>query len=348
MLTYRTQTAIGLFVLGALVLAIAAVTVLGSGRLFSSTTRFVLFFRDSVSGLNVGAPVLFRGVKVGQVTDIRLIAEAKDMQVHIPVIVEIKPFQFHSQQGSTQSLEQTMHALIARGLRGQLAMQSLVTGQFQILLDFPPRTKVLSSDLQTEYPEIPTIPSSFQELTSQVSDLPLKEMTAQLNQILTGLNRLLSHEDLEQSLGLLRQTLHGTTDLSKQLNEQLPEIMTSIQLTSKTARETIQGMGANLTRLTNSLDRAAVQAQETLQTTNKQLGPMLAALEQTFTTAGATLEQTRSSLSQLSNLISRDSGLHQELERTLKDIQNAARAVETLSDYLERHPEALLRGKSGY
>ena len=345
--TYRSQTAIGLFVLGALVLGVAAVTVLGSGRLFSQTTRFVLFFQDSVSGLSVGAPVLFRGVKVGQVTDIRLIAEAEDMQIHIPVIVEIKPFEFHS-QGPSQSLEETMQALIGRGLRGQLAMQSLVTGQFQILLDFHPRSKVQSSDLQTEYPEIPTVPSSLQELTSQVSDLPLKEMTAQISRILTGLERLLHHEDMEQSLSLLRQTLQGTSALTAKLNHKIPEIMTSIRMTSDISRDTIQGMGADVARLTTSMDQAAVQARETLKTTNKQLGPMLSALEQTFTSAGSTLEQTRSSLAQLSNLIGRDSGLHQELEQTLKDIQNAVRSVQTLSDYLERHPESLLRGKGGY
>ncbi|MDZ7758935.1 MAG: MlaD family protein [Desulfovermiculus sp.] len=344
---YRTQTVIGLFVLGALVLAVAAVTVLGSGRLFSQTTRFALYFQDSVSGLSIGAPVLFRGVKVGQVTDIRLIADAKDMQVHIPVIVEIKPFEYHGQD-SSQNLEQTMQALIARGLRGQLAMQSMVTGQYQILLDFHPQTKAQSSDMQTDYPEIPTIPSSLQELTSQMSDLPLKEMTGQLSQVLTGINRLVNHEDMDQSLSLVRQTLQGTSELTSQLNKHIPEILTSIRQTSDTSRETIQGIGADMTRLTANLDRTAVQAQETLQTTNKQLGPMLAALEQTFTTAGSTLEQTRSSLSQLSNLIGRDSGLHQELERTLKDIQNAARAVQNLSDYLERNPEALIRGKGGY
>ncbi len=345
--TYRTQTVIGLFVLGALVLAVAAITVLGSGRFFSQTTRFVLFFQNSVSGLNVGAPVLFRGVKVGQVTDIRLIAEAEDMQVHIPVIVEIKPFEFHSQE-SPQNLEETMQTLIDRVLRGQLATQSLVTGQFQILLDFHPRTKVQSSDLLTDYPEIPTIPSSLQELTSQMSDLPLKEMTAQLNHIFAGLNHLLNHEDLEQSLALLRQTLQGTAELSTKLNAQTPAIMASMKMTSDTVRETIQGMGADMTRLTTSLNQAAVQAQETLQTTNKQLGPMLSALEQTFVSAGSTLEQTRSSLDQLSNLIGRDSGLHQELERTLIEIQDAARSVQTLSDYLERNPESLLRGKGGY
>jgi paraquat-inducible protein B len=75
---------------------------------------------------------------------------------------------------------------------------------------------------------------------------------------------------------------------------------------------------------------------------------MLSALEQTFTTAGSTLEQTRTSLAELSGLLNKDSGLKQELERTLREFQDAARSVQTLSDYLERHPEALLRGKKGY
>jgi paraquat-inducible protein B len=274
-------------------------------------------------------------------------ADSKSMQVFIPVIVEIKPFGIHKEQ-SDQNLEQTIDALVSKGLRGQLAVQSLITGQYQIHLDFHPHTRMQTNDIQTDYPEIPTIPSNLQELTSQVSELPLQDMAHQLSQILSSLDRLLSHDDLNQSLTLLKTTLKQTSELSSQLNQDLPATLASFRSTSETAQDTIQQAGADLKQLSSTLAQTTNQAQKLLSTTNQRLGPMLSALEQTFTTAGSTLEQTRTSLAELSGLLNKDSGLKQELERTLREFQDAARSVQTLSDYLERHPEALLRGKKGY
>jgi len=347
MASLRTHTGIGLFVLGAFVLAVAAVFFLGSGRLFSDTSRFVLYFQDSVSGLNVGAPVLFRGVKVGQVTDIQLMADAEDMHVYIPVIVNIRPFGLQGQK-SSQNFQQTMAELIDRGLRGQLAMQSLVTGQFQICLDFHPQTQASLNGYSSNYPEIPTVPSSLQELTNRVTDLPVQEMANQLQRSLQSLDHLLSHKDLEQSLVLLRQTLKNTAQLSHELNKELPRTLASIRSTSDTAQIAVQEASKDISEVAVNVKRAAQQGREVLQTADQRLGPLLTALEQTFTSAGSTLEQTRNSLSQLSSLLSRDSGLNQELVKTLKEFQDAARSVQSLSDYLERHPEALLRGKRGY
>ncbi|MFO7803681.1 MAG: MlaD family protein [Desulfovermiculus sp.] len=347
MASLRTQTGIGLFVLGAFVLAVTAVFYLGSGRLFSDSTRFVLFFQDSVSGLNVGAPVLFRGVKVGQVTDIQLMADAENLQVHIPVIVNIRPFGLRGQE-SSQNFEQTMAGLIDRGLRGQLAMQSLVTGQFQICLDFHPQTQASLNGYSSHYPEIPTIPSSLQELSNRVSDLPVQEMANQLQRSLQSLDHLLSNKDLEQSLVLLRQTLNNTAQLSLELKQELPRTLASIRSTSDAAQVAVQKASKDISEVATDLSKTAEQGREVLHTADQRLGPLLAGLEQTFTSAGSTLEQTRTSLSQLSTLLSRDSGLNQELVKTLKDFQDTARSVQSLSDYLERHPEALLRGKQGY
>jgi paraquat-inducible protein B len=347
MTTLRKQTAIGLFVLGGLILTVTALTILGSGRLFSDSTRFVLFFQDSISGLNVGAPVLFRGVKVGQVTDIRLSAGTTDMEIHIPVIVEIKPFLL-SEDSESQNLEQTMEGLIDRGLRGQLALQSLVTGQYQVSLDFFSSTKPTYISHSTNYPEIPTIPSSLQELTSSMSELPLQDMAHQLTQVITRMNQLLVHKDLEQGLGHLRRTLHNTEQLSERLNTDLPRTLSSFRSTSNATKELIVQAESDLHRLSTSLTKVADGAEKLVTTADRHIGPLLYGLEQTFTTAGDTLEQTRNSLSELSSLISQDSDLHQELIRTLREFHNAARAVQNLSDYLERHPEALLRGKRGY
>jgi paraquat-inducible protein B len=173
-------------------------------------------------------------------------------------------------------------------------------------------------------------------------------MAHQLTQIITRMNQLLGHEDLEQSLAHLRRTLHNAEQLSNALKTEVPRTMASLRSTSNATQDLIVQAGSDLERLQASLTQTSAQAEELLSTADRHIGPLLSGLEQTFTTAGATLEQTRASLSELSSLISQDSGLNQELIWTLREFQDAARSVQNLSDYLERHPEALLWGKGGH
>src|SRR5512143_1986566 len=85
------KTLIGAFVVGAIALIIAGVVIFGSGKLFAPVRKFVMVFAGSVKGLNVGSAVIFRGVKIGAVTDIQLRVDPKNMTAVIPVYVEIDP-----------------------------------------------------------------------------------------------------------------------------------------------------------------------------------------------------------------------------------------------------------------
>ena len=83
------KTLIGAFAVGAAALLLLAVAVFGSGMLFKETARFVLFFDRSVSGLSVGSPVVFQGVPVGRVTDIRLVGNLDKLSFAAPVFIEL-------------------------------------------------------------------------------------------------------------------------------------------------------------------------------------------------------------------------------------------------------------------
>ena len=89
-----SKTLIGGFVVGAVALIVAGVLIFGSGQFFQESYKYVLYFRGSLKGLSVGAPVLFQGVQVGSVTDISLETDTEDMTLQIPVTIEIHPRKF--------------------------------------------------------------------------------------------------------------------------------------------------------------------------------------------------------------------------------------------------------------
>ncbi|MCE5336512.1 MAG: MlaD family protein, partial [Desulfobacteraceae bacterium] len=156
---------IGAFVLGAAALVVAAVVTFGSGKLFSDRERCVLFFDSSVKGLSVGAPVLFRGVKVGSVVDISLVFDSQDVTFRIPVVIEVefdRVTEAHAdprKKPDANSERVLLKKLIEKGLRAQLNTQSFLTGQLYVMIDLFPDSAVRLTGIKSNYVELPTIPS---------------------------------------------------------------------------------------------------------------------------------------------------------------------------------------------
>jgi hypothetical protein len=134
----KNQAVIGAFVVGAVVLAIIGVIVFGSGKMFQKVNLFVMYFEGSVKGLNIGAPVTFRGVKIGSVVDITLRADPKKMEFRIPVVMETEKGKIEKTAEFKGSDEAALKKLIDLGLRARLDMQSMVTGQLLINLEMLP------------------------------------------------------------------------------------------------------------------------------------------------------------------------------------------------------------------
>ena len=132
---------IGGFVVLAVIIMAASLVVFGSGKFFKKTNKYILYFDESVKGLSVGAPVLFQGVQVGSVTSITLQADFVTMKTQIPIIIEIEPDRWKVRTGE-RSYRKVAEKLIEMGLRAQLIMQSFITGQLMIQLDFYPKSKV--------------------------------------------------------------------------------------------------------------------------------------------------------------------------------------------------------------
>ena len=197
------KTAVGAFVIGGLALLVTGIILLGGGRMFSDDIEYVLYFDGSVSGLNIGAPVVFRGVPMGQVTRISLEANPRDASVTIPVYIRLDENSI-VRAGVTGELtdnfrQEILRRLIQRGLRARLQLQSLITGQYRVELDFLPNTP---ANFRSPMPdrEIPTLPSPIDTLQRTVASLPLEEMAHTTAGILEKLNAALSGDALERGI----------------------------------------------------------------------------------------------------------------------------------------------------
>ena len=161
-----SEKSIGLFVLVALCLVVLTIVMLGSASLFSQKRTFVMYFTDSVNGLNAGAPVKFRGVEIGKVTQVALQVNMKEQTIHLPIIIEIDTSHFIITDKVMASKNKFIPYLIDKGLRAGLRSESLITGLLYIEMDFHPELPAVYQENSTSYLQIPTIPSTSQEMAS--------------------------------------------------------------------------------------------------------------------------------------------------------------------------------------
>lgn len=216
------KTLIGAFVIGAIALVVVAIFVLGSGKFFKKTFKVVMFFDGSIKGLNIGAPVIFKGVRIGSVTNIRLVYNPEDKSLRIPITAELEPESVAWTTGiPKREPDKNIKVLVERGLRAQLQMQSIVTGQLIVTLDFFPEKPIRTVGIVSECLEIPTVPTSFEELTKSIQELPLKEIVAKIDHIAEGIDKLVNSPDVRKSVKSLSLTLRDARKLIKHIDEQV-------------------------------------------------------------------------------------------------------------------------------
>ncbi|HNQ86629.1 MAG TPA: MlaD family protein [Deltaproteobacteria bacterium] len=314
-----SKTLIGMFVLGAIALIAAGVTTFGAGKYLSRQPTFVMFFEGSVKGLNVGSPVVFKGVKVGRVSDISLLYNQDTQSVQIPVLVEIDPHTIIREKGWTNPKD-FINLLIGQGLRAQLQLQNLLTGQLLIELDFHPDKPSRLVRSEARYPEIPTIPSSLEQLSKTIEKIPMEELVTKLISAIEGVEKAVTSPELTESIRSLNLALNDVRSLVKNLDGTIGPLSSDIMATLEDTRNLVRDFGRHAESLQESIDRASDATRK--------------AMEQAEKTFGA-----------LEHASAADSPVMFQLSRTLDEISATADSIRALSDYLNRHPEAMLRGK---
>jgi paraquat-inducible protein B len=358
--------AIGAFVAGAIALAIAATLIFGaSGKLFGRKFPVVMFFDDSVNGLAVGAPVAYRGIRLGQVLQIKSVVGSP--RIAVTANLERGPFLTPDNPSGTDQMRRAMEDAIAQGLRAQLALQSLLTGHLYVSLVLRPDIPPLLTGLDKGALEIPTISTLLAQLEAGLQKIPLANVPKHLYDTLEGSARLLQSEDLGKALEAVGPLVADAQTLLRRLDKEVGPLVASLKGTSDTAR-------ASLIDITQQLDRVASQLQadtsklmasltETsdtargtvrdvggdLQKTLAQLTPQIAALaaklQEVSDTLRGTLETTHTTMRDVDSAMTGDSPLGYQLRQALKEVAAAAQSLQALTDYLERHPESLLSGK---
>lgn len=360
-------------------LLVIGVMVFGSGKLLSRKVPWVLHFDESIKGLRIGAPVTFRGVKIGAVKDIKVTFDAQDNSIRTPVYIEIEPDRITKKgippdkQKFTDRIldsifelelttrEDRRHALdlIQLGLRARLEMQSFVTGQLAIGLDFHPDTPITLHKFDDAYPEFPTIPTSFEEITAKLEDIPLEDLVNGILRAVTGIERLVNAPELLETIRTLKGTMEHVQGLSKTLDDRVASLADSVEETMGAARSALNQAETTLAMKEGPSGKLASDLHDTLEATRAAMdqahttftlqdGPAAQLVNDLRTTANTiddTFAQAQDTLATTKGIVDENSDLRYELGNTLEELSSAARSIRHMAEYLERHPEALIHGK---
>jgi paraquat-inducible protein B len=317
----RRQTAVGAFVLGGIVLALAAVVLFGKFNLFNPGVRAAVIFQDSIAGLSVGAPVTFRGVRVGAVDGIGIQYDTKTRIAYIPVTVTIDTDRALV-MGERRKVTLDLPDLVAHGLRAELNVQSFVTGQSQIDLDFDPASPAIMHEHVSQLPEIPTRQSTLQRATQQLSQLPLRELA----------------DDTVATLKSLRA-------LSEKLNTSLPPLIESLKATADKSGQTVDTAGQAIKSLQTRLDTTLAAIEKAANAGDQQLTQRGAELHTLLTATNQTTLQMNDLVGNLRNMTSDRAASRANVEATLRDLAAAAASLRGFANDIEHNPQLLLTGR---
>ena len=325
-----SPTAIGAFVVGAIALVVAGLIIFGGVNFFRRPLTYVMFFDTTVSGLSVGAPVEFRGVKLGQVT--RIESRWGTDWIGVFVQLDLRTLRGKRQHDVQDVRDVLTQAIQEKGLRAQLKWQNFVTGQLFVALDLYPKTPIKLVGLDRSVPEIPVVPTTLQLFTEMAEkllitlrELPLDELFRSAVETVDGIKAVVP--ELRTAVRSASGALTSSEKLVRKLSEDAGPVLASIKDTSDTARLAVTDVSQDARRL---LQRVEAE---------------VATLNGLMVRAQETVEKAKATLGAVDGTADGDSRLGYELVQTLQDLGSAARSLRTLADTLERHPEALLQGK---
>lgn len=307
---------IGAFLLGGVALLIAGLLLLSRDSLLSRPVEYVVYFTGALDGLDVGADVTYRGVKVGNVRQINLSYDRALNDVVMPVTLRINSDSARS-KSKARGFDKAIQRLIERGLRAQLQTPSLLTGKAIVALDFFPEQEGYIQDPHlVDLPAIPTVPSRIDEISDVLRDLakglkdmPFRETLESANKTLLAFERLATAPETQASIQSLSASLANFEKISLQLQQRLPGMLDNVQSGSTELKEALI-----------DVRHAAQSARDALQQMD-----------------GMVVDGRRT--------LGPQSELQYELLQSLQDLGQASKALQRTAESLEQQPQSIIFGK---
>lgn len=323
---------IGAFVLGAVVLAVVTILLVAGDDWFRKHSQHMLYFEGAAHGLQVGAPVVFLGVKVGTVKKIQLGLDESSDKFVVPVTIEVEPQVVRAKGGEQIDLRdrETLRRLIERGLRASLRMQSILTGQLYVDLDFHPDKPARFVAPDSAVSEIPTIRAAVQELTRKLEGFPMDTFLADVAAIGASLNQTLNTPETRNLPRRLDATLKHLESLAARLDAKSGPILDETRVDLAEMRKALVAAQSAMARLETAADRVGTLAGADSE------------LVRNLTQASAELAGAAQTVRRLAET---ESPTVQNVNMALKEISRAAQALRLLAELLEQQPDAILRGK---
>lgn len=329
---------VGGFVIGAIILVVVSLLVLGSGRFFKNDLRLMAVFPGTVKGLHVGSPVLFRGVRIGSVGKIKIYHNPQTLESLVPVYIDLEQEVMElikQDSNNTQLTEQQvlefMVSMVKSGLYARLTLESLVSGRQMVEFEIDSSHPITLTGIDKQFLEIPTRESSLNKLQKLLMSLPLTELTENLVITVTEINKLFADKESREIFRNINSTIIGSRQFIDNLNEQVMPLAESAH--------------NNLTDIQSLLKNTDIQLSQALIeliALTKNLNEQLTLVTQSGTRA---FEKSDEVFSNLNTMVGQDSRTRHKLEESLNELSRAAKSFRVFTEYLERHPEALIKGK---
>jgi paraquat-inducible protein B len=265
---------VGSFILGALALGVIAILAFGGTNLFAHKLRVVVVFSESIAGLEVGAPVTFRGVRIGRVEKMRLHIDVQRQASWLPVYLDLDLDRIAWANG-VGGKRADLQAAVDSGLRAQLVSQGLVGGDMSVNLDYRPGTPALLAGQAKDAFEIPTVPSDLQDLKDQLLKLDLPEIGRQAREALASVHHVT--EEIGARIGPLadglQTTLATATDAVHRLQLDSARTLGDVDRLVNESRQQIATNGDDLDRVLKKADEATGRADELVASLNDMTSP---------------------------------------------------------------------------
>ncbi len=336
---------IGGFVLGAIVLIVATVVILGAGRLVDNRAKAVVFFDGSDNGLSVGAPVSLRGVKIGEVTQVKIEIDMEQYRARIPVYIAFEPGRAELIGDDGQHFSTTIEEAVRRGLRAQLQMQSIVTGQLFVELDFMPRTPIRLIGTDKSVPEIPAVDTMLDTLKNELSKLPLQDIGHTALKVLTSLDGLLSSPETRQMMIDLAASSSELRATLGDVRTQVKPVGDNLSRASASAADAMRDMQVVVRELKTELGATLDQLKRTMKVYETQGDAVGRDLQRSLRLVEKALKDADTALVGVNTVFGEGTSSRADIDQILRNLASTTRALRGLAETLERNPNALITGR---